>query len=553
MIILFEEYHYKTEYLSKVLTERYYFPVNGIESKINFVGYYFNPQTNEGKGDVVIIFPKVFINEHNLAFDEFTPESLINPTFETTQRLTETGKDKLIFEISTWLYRAIQQFNKRHFYNSISENQFINQIVTNLDENSSTELDIILSLLRFHKENQDLFTFIAKTAHSQQNKINWHKTINKKQPIIQNNQPIYVDLATTRKRVNDDEDLLILFYSTLTHIKEKYAFNFQIPQNYTLIKGHQFETVLRRGCRLLKSIKYKYFSDKMICLYNLLFTYFERSERTQSKKQIEEILLIKDFNIVFEDMIDDLIGDSTLFSELKNHADGKQVDHIYKYKSLLIEDEIYFVGDSKYYKPQNSVGKNSKAKQFTYAKNVIQYNIDLFNNGNLDQRIRYRENETEGYNITPNFFISAFVNKDFDFTKSYLNETGKPIMQFHFENRLFDRDTLFVQSYNINFLFVLSSYLSRNSTLKNNFKKDTQKIFREKLVAFINEKYQFYKVKPIEDNFIYKHFKLLNGKVYKPSQLENQLILAFEKGSDIDGVIAQIEAELEEKAGYTLT
>ena len=126
-------------------------------------------------------------------------------------------------------------------------------------------------------------------------------------------------------------------------------------------------------------------------------------------------------------------------------------------------------------------------------------------------------------------------------------------MQFHFENRLFDRDTLFVQSYNINFLFVLSAYLSRNSTLKNNFKKDTQKIFREKLVAFINEKYQFYKVKPIEDNFIYKHFKLLNGKVYKPSQLENQLILAFEKGSDIDGVISQIEAELEEKAGYILT
>ncbi|UKB82558.1 LlaJI family restriction endonuclease [Chryseobacterium sp. MEBOG06] len=552
MIILFEEYHYKTEDLSKFLTERYYFPINGIESKINFVGYYFNPQINEGKGDVIIIFPKVFINEHNLAFDEFTPESLINPTFETTQRLTETGKDKLIFEISTWLYRAIQQFNRRHFYNSISENQFINQIVTNLDENSSTELDIILSLLRFHKENQDLFTFIAKTAHSQQNKINWHKTINKKQPIIHNNQPIYVDLATTRKRVNDDEELLILFYSTLNHIKEKYAFNFQIPQNYTLIKGHQFETVLRRGCRLLKNIKYKYFSDKMICLYNLLFTYFERSERTQSKKQIEEILLIKDFNIVFEDMIDDLIGDSTLFSELKNHADGKQVDHIYKYKSLLIEDEIYFVGDSKYYKPQNSVGKNSKAKQFTYARNVIQYNIDLFNKGDLDQRIRYRENETEGYNITPNFFISAFVNKDFDFSKSYLNETGKPIMQFHFENRLFDRDTLFVQSYNINFLFVLSGYLSRNSTLKNNFKKDTQKIFREKLVTFINEKYQFYKVKPIEENFIYKHFKLLNGKIYKPSQLENEVILAFEKGSDIDGVILQIQAELEESAEYKL-
>ena len=126
-------------------------------------------------------------------------------------------------------------------------------------------------------------------------------------------------------------------------------------------------------------------------------------------------------------------------------------------------------------------------------------------------------------------------------------------MQFHFENRLFDRDTLFVQSYNINFLFVLSAYLSRNSTLKNNFKKDTQKIFREKLVAFINEKYQFYKVKPNEDIFLDKHFKLLNGKVYKPSRLEDELILAFEKGSDIDSIILEIEAELEEKTDYTLT
>lgn len=545
MIILFEEYHYKTEDLSKVLTERYYFPINAIESKINFVGYYFNPQVNDGKGDAVIIFPKVFINENNLAFDEFTPQSLIDPTPETSSRLIEKGKGELIFEISTWLYQAIQQFNKRHFYNSISETQFINQIVTNLDEDSSTEIDIILSLLSFHKENQDLFTFISKTAHSQQNKINWHKTINKKQPLIQNNQPTYVNLATTRKRINDEEELLILLYSTLNHIKEKYAFNFQIPQNYNLIKGHKFEALLRRGCRLLKSIKYRYFSDKMISLYNLLFTYFERSERTQSKKQIEEILLIKDFNIVFEDMIDDLIGDSTLFPDLKNHADGKQVDHIYKYKSLVTEDEIYFVGDSKYYKPQNSVGQNSKAKQFTYAKNVIQYNIDLFNTGNLDQKIRYRENETEGYNITPNFFISASVNKDFDFSKHYLKEIGRPIMQFHFENRLFDRDTLFVQSYNINFLFVLSAYVSRNSTLKNNFKKDTHKVFREKLIFFINEKYQFYRVKPKEDTFLEKYFKLLNGKVYKPSQFNGEFLLALEKTDDIKTLVGKMEDDIQ--------
>jgi hypothetical protein len=548
MIILFEEYQYKTEKLKQVLSERYFFPINSVYSKINYVGYYYNPIIN----NAVIIFPKVFINENGFAFDEFEPENLIMPSNETKEKLSKTGKDKIVFEISTWLYRAIQQFNKRHFYNSISENQFLNQVVTNLDEKSNTELDIILSLLKFYKENQDLFSFISKSAHSQQNKINWHKTINKKQPIIQNNTPIYIDLATTRKKVNYDEELLVLFYSTLNFIKGKYAFDFYPPQNYELIKGHQFENVLRKGCRYLKSIKYKYYSDKMISLYNLLYAFFERSEKTQSKKQIEEVLLIKDFNIVFEDMIDDLIGDSKLLPELKNHADGKQVDHIYKYKSLLVEDEIYFVGDSKYYKPQNSVGKYSKAKQFTYAKNVIQYNIDLFNDNKLDKQLRYRENLTEGYNITPNFFISAFVNKDFDFSKSYLDETGKPIMQTHFENRLFDRDTLFVQSYNINFLFVLSSYLTTNSSLKKNFKKDTQKKFREKLVSFINDKYHFYILEPNDSSFIEKHFKLLNGKVYKPSNLTEELILALEK-PDRTEIFTKIQSDIKTKKEYNLT
>lgn len=548
MIILFEEYQYKTEKLKQVLSERYFFPINSVYSKINYIGYYFNPQIN----DAVIIFPKVFINENGLAFDEFEPETLVILTSEYKEILSKTGKDKIVFEISTWLYRAIQQFNKRHFYNSISENQFLNQVVTNLDEKSNTEIDIILSLLKFYKENQALFSFISKSAHSQQNKINWHKTINKKQPIIQNNTPIYIDLATTRKKVNYDEELLVLFYSTLNFIKGKYAFDFYPPQNYELIKGHQFENILRKGCKYLKSIKYKYYSDKMISLYNLLYAFFERSEKTQSKKQIEEVLLIKDFNIVFEDMIDDLIGDSRLLPELKNHADGKQVDHIYKYKSLLVEDEIYFVGDSKYYKPQNSVGKYSKAKQFTYAKNVIQYNIDLFNDNKLDKQLRYRENLTEGYNITPNFFISAFVNKDFDFSKSYLDETGKPIMQTHFENRLFDRDTLFVQSYNINFLFVLSSYLTNNSTLKINFKKDTQKKFREKLVSFINDKYHFYILEPNDNSFIEKHFKLLNGKVYKPSHLTDELILALEKPDQTD-LFSKIQSDIKTKKEYNLT
>ncbi len=75
MIILFEEYQYKTEKLKQVLSERYFIPINSVYSKINYVGYYFNPLIN----DAVIIFPKVFINENGLAFNEFEPTSLIVP------------------------------------------------------------------------------------------------------------------------------------------------------------------------------------------------------------------------------------------------------------------------------------------------------------------------------------------------------------------------------------------------------------------------------------------------------------------------------------------
>ena len=130
---------------------------------------------------MVIIFPKVFINKDLKAFESFAPEDLISPTSEISNQLKTSGKDKIIFEMATWLYRAIQQFNKRQQQNIISENQQLSEVISNLDSRTSTELDIILSLLKFHKDNQNLFAFISKSSNSQQNKVNWEKTINKSQ------------------------------------------------------------------------------------------------------------------------------------------------------------------------------------------------------------------------------------------------------------------------------------------------------------------------------------------------------------------------------------
>lgn len=536
MIILFEEYAYNTDVLSNFLDSKYYSAFDSKKSKIDYVGYYFNSKINNGHGNSVIIFPKVFLIDRNTVFGGITPSDFIDPINSEIaySSLVRNGYDKFIFGFSTWLYRAIQLYKKRHPATKITSHASLNQVISNLDDKSNSELEIILSLLKFHREHNSYFTFLIKSAHSQYNKINWKQTIRKSHPLFQDGIPVYTDFITNRKTINFEEELLVLFYSLLNYLKDKYYFDVTIPENFELHKGSSFQRILLNGTRYLKKIRYKYFSDTMVHLWNLLYVYFEKSEEIRKNKQFEEFMLAKDFNIVFEDMIDDLIGDPDLAPELKNHEDGKQLDHIYQYASLILDDDIFYIGDSKYYKNPSYHGRYSRAKQFTYAKNIIQYSIDPFNHDIVDAHIRYRDvSLTEGYNITPNFFISAIVDEPFSFDRYDFYSSGNPYIQLHFQNRLFDRDTLFVQSYNINFLLVLSSYISKNNSHRSNLRAFARKLFRDDFIKLLNSKYFFYKLIPLDsfgvDAFTSMHFKLLIGKIYRSSNATNEIILALEK------------------------
>jgi len=556
MKIFFESYIYNNEHLVNALAERYFIPVDSEHSVVEYVGYYFDSEI----GDAVIILPKVFIHKNSLAFGRYNPKELVDCNDSIINCPENIHIKEIIFEISSWMYQAILLFKKRNPSSTIVYNEYINTIISNLDSGSTSELDIILSLTGFYKENKNLFVLVSKTSHSGYNRINWKKTVSKKIPYIVKDKPLYTDIISNRKNINFDEELLVIFYSVLYFLSQKYGFNIVMDQNYDLIKGHNFDMLLRNGTRKLRSIKTKYFSDKFIRLWDLLYVFFDRYETVKRKEnKFEEVLLIKDFNIVFEDMIDDLIGDNNLPSYLKNHKDGKQIDHIYKYKSLLANDDIYFVGDSKYYKPSNSIEAHSIAKQYTYAKNVIQYNIDLFYKDRLDHTIRYRDELTEGYNITPNFFISALIDDNLDFTHDGLSRIKdiKP-HNFHFNDRLFDRDTLFLQTYNINFLFVLSAYISRNASLKNSFRSKARKQFRDKMTEYFQTNYVFYKVTPKSkiSDFVNQFFKLLNGKMYRPSQMDNSLIISFRKTeseSENNDPLKSIPEELYEKEIFHLS
>ena len=354
--------------------------------------------------------------------------------------------------------------------------------------------------------------------------------------------------------INFDEELIILFYSVLQYLKQYYFFPVKANLNYELIKPNQIDSMVEsgRGTKLLLKIRRKYFKDELVQLWKLLFTFFSQAESIRSRKTFEDALLATSFDRVFEDMIDCLVGDEE-YDKLKVNDDGKEIDHIYSEESFLEDKLIYYIGDSKYYSHGNDIDSKSIAKQFTYARNIIQVNIDLLNKDakkrtkaeqNILDKMRYRDPITEGYSFTPNFFIRGYINsKDFYDGKAHYDterlEDNSQVMPVntHFSNRPFDRDTLILKAYNINFLFVLASYITNNGDKLT--KERIQRKFREDLIKVYNQTFDFFKVSPLDEGvdkiekitqFVDKYFKKFHGNMYH-AEGADFIWFAFDKDS----------------------
>ena len=269
----------------------------------------------------------------------------------------------------------------------------------------------------------------------------------------------------------------------------------------------------------------------------MCYAFFDRPENITLNIDQKEYLLVKSFHIVFEAIIDELIaGDQRkqLPKELKDQPDGKRVDHMYQYKELTNnenDDNIYYIGDSKYYKRGNALGVESVYKQFTYARNVIQWNLDLFNDGkkeDQDGHIKLRDDVTEGYNVIPNFFLSANQNILSADDEIHLIDSEKPehkrrqeyYLSRQFDNRLFDRDTFLLAHYDVNFLFVVSLYGRNNSARKAEWRNRVRQLFRTEIQNMLKENFEFYAITAHADvnaeAYIKDNFQTLLGKVFHP-------------------------------------
>ena len=551
--------------IRKVLADVVSLPVKDDTYAVEYVGYCYS----KAAADVIFFLPKVVLtseqdeDKNSDTIFGASPQEIID--FESNKvksKFTEDGSKEykeFLSTLSIWIYRVISVYKQTHNDNILESKEYQAES-RGKKQKHNTLLDVIIALRDFNKNNQDYFTFIVKNIHSGYNKINWSKTINSSQAIIQQGTPIYINPVNKKKMVNFDEELLIIYFSILNYIREVHGFSFEINLHYQLINPDRLKKAYidkNLGCRRLRQIKYKYFSDKALRIWDLCYAFFDREYKISMNRQAEDYLLAKNFEHIFEVMIDTLISGSDkhdLPKELTEQKDGKLVDHMFIGQGLIEQSDLsseltYYIGDSKYYKrtrnDRTHLGDKSIYKQYTYARNVIQWNMNLFLGGdNNDEQPQLRDTLTEGYNPIPNFFISARIpNKEsggqkflsFDDKEIKAQENGVQLNR-QFENRLFDRDTLLLCHYDVNFLYIVSLYGRDNKSAQSSWREYVRKEFRSRIQDSLNRLYTFRVLQPREGmdcyRFIQDNFHLLNGKVYRPKTDGNYLILAVMNGDE---------------------
>ncbi len=516
--------------------------------RVNYVGYYYNPTLR----DTIFCLPKVVLQEGKddkteKVFGLYRPEDLLKKDF-WEKEVDEQYKD-FLFGLSVWIYRAVNVYRQQFPESSIVLHRQVQIAGHGKKSIPDTYLDILLALIQFNRDNSDFLLFTIKNIHSGCNKINWTKTISHSSAFIQDDTPIYLDMVNKRKQINFDEELLVIYYSILEYLHRHYGFRIRVKYNFNTLSEGQFAQYMDGlGRTRLKQIKYKYFSDKAIELWQLCYAFFDHNYELAIASDQRQYMLVKNFNIVFEAIIDKLIGTpiDELPAKLKEQKDGKIVDHLYTDTALssLIhaseeQKQVYYIGDSKYYKMHHGVGENSEYKQYTYAKNIIHYNLDLFLRSQRGESfvegrdfLTYRDDTTEGYEITPNFFISADIDGDLSYNEQ-LKPMGEPKMTCQFENRLFDRDTLLLSHYDVNFLHVLSLYARDNATEQETWKASVRDKFREQIQGILNDKFDFFAIAPHANvntqAYIQEHFKEIIGRVYTPYENKEICSLGLDK------------------------
>lgn len=492
------------------------------------VGYYCCSR-KDGQYKPVFILPKVFFRKYDM-------------------------KDPKLQELPWWIYRALDKYEKDIPKTVNLEKQYVNVKSSRQDRFEPTIIERILSLKDFYDNNKDLFLFIYKQTHSGYNRINWTKTVRKHIPLIKDKRVMYLDVDNKKKTINYNEQLLVIFFNTLLYLKDEMGLPVVVDQPYELYGKEEFKRMIVNGQVLgtLRRIKNNYFSDRLRMLWELLFAYYKSDSELRNGTRNEEYLLVKKFEHVFQAMVEYMIGDmGEWVSYFKNQDDGSQLDHIFLGHSVLGETggkKVCYIADSKYYvinkKIREKLDDNTKStqKQFTYARNFVRMAMEVKNgdkNGDKGKKClaiskAYRDDVTDGYAITPNFYIIPDGNcSSFDDDGFELLDEFETLNKYQFKDRIFDRDTLFLQAYKVNLMYLLHIYAKNDIVARENFRKKVENTVISGLKQHIQKEYVVYKGCFKDETelkeFVKVHFSDLRGCMFSS---ENCLTVALAESDD---------------------
>ena len=525
--LIFEEQPYLTKDLERLCLQKFLHQLNATYSKCNHIGFHKNYQSNIS----VFVLPKIFLHDQKV-FGKYDYKLFVSKTIKGILSLQEF---EIIKSITEKLYFCLRKY-QREINSNIIDRELGFSIKSNIGIQNSGAFEAMLALIAFNRNNPLLYTqerqiLESKTSHT----INWKKTLSASIPVSVDDSLIYLDFSRSTKGSKKDDLLLVIFYSLLNNFRD-YDSTINIRSLVKILNPNQLIKIKPKIKNFLRTSKSTYFSDKFRQLHSLLQSYYFAENAAYSSEQIE-FLLTNDFEILFERFVDSLISDEHLLKLYKFLKDGKEIDHLFGEKDVFKGCKIIYIGDSKYYKDPAKIA-SQKYKQFTYSRNIIQENIYIVNNGeNTIYSRNYRDSVSEGYNVTPNFFVFAVVQSSYLEANTLISiDSQAAEFSFHFENRLFDRDSLHILYFKIDFIGLLNFYVGTDkrlgvshSTLKRTSKNTIQTEFRQ----YLDRRYMFCFVEISQDS-IEGNFKALHGKIFTSPAIFPKYILALDKRFELE-------------------
>ena len=171
---------------------------------------------------------------------------------------------------------------------------------------------------------------------------------------------------------------------------------------------------------------------------------------------------------------------------------------------------------------------------------MLQLDLDLFLFGDdASKRVKekrkvfedhglglHRDPVTESYDIMPNFFISARLDSDDVNSECRARPSiptrhnageGDAYCNVHFENRFFDRDTLFLSHYDVNFLYVVQLYARNETSARISWRDEVKEIFRRDIRKLMLDHFDFSVLMPHEgvsvESFFEENARQVQGRI----------------------------------------